>query len=141
MKYLSLVFFTFIFIITTPGIYAQETGTNAAHEASVKEAKKEADSYNKKIKEEKSRLKKEQKQFDKHQKDLKKAEKNVEKTEKKISKIEAKNEKLNQKLNSLSEEEVQRLKVKIKENELDIQILKVKQIDQQKKVDQIKAGL
>jgi hypothetical protein len=48
---------------------------------------------------------------------------------------------MNSKLGSLSNEESQKQQLKIKKNELEIQKLKVKQIDQQKALEKAQAQL
>ncbi|MET0944493.1 MAG: hypothetical protein ABWY22_03720, partial [Flavobacterium sp.] len=59
----------------------------------------------------------------------------------KIAKLESENQKINSKLSSLSTEESQKQQVKLKKNELEIQKLKVKQINQQKALEKAQAQI
>jgi len=148
MKHKLKVFFAFFLILSAQQFYAQDiVTTQKAQDALAKkadrEAKKSTDEIHKKLNDEQARLKKEQKTVENHQKDLKNSEKNLEKTKQKISKLESENQKINTKINtnSLTAEESQKQAIKVKQKELEIQKLKLKQIDQQKNLDKVRASL
>ncbi|MCP2026379.1 hypothetical protein L1276_001523 [Flavobacterium sp. HSC-32F16] len=84
-----------------------------------------------------SDLKKQLKDFETKKKNLSRSEDNLNTTADKISKLELVNKKIENKITTsiTSDEEIQKLRIKIKENEVNIQKLKLTQITQQKELE------
>ncbi|MBS7255230.1 hypothetical protein [Flavobacterium branchiicola] len=144
MKCIAKLLFTLVLILVSNFTFSQQAMTperaqQIALSKSDTESMKSSQDYLKKLEDEQKRLKKEQNKTEKYQKDLKSAQKDIEKTSKKIEKLEAQNQKVSNRIttSTLSVEDAQKQQIKLKENELEIQKLKLKKIDQQKKLEKI----
>ncbi|WP_149205872.1 hypothetical protein [Flavobacterium johnsoniae] len=90
-----------------------------------------------------SDLKKQLKDLETKKKNLVKSEDNLNSTKEKIGKLELANQKIENKITttSISDEEIQKQRIKTKQNELNIQKLKLTQITQQKELEKAISAL
>lgn len=88
-------------------------------------------------------LKKQLKDLETKKKNLSKTEDNLNSTSDKINKLELANQKIENKITtaSITDEEVQKQRIKTKENEVNIQKLKLTQITQQKELEKAISAL
>ena len=135
-------------LISSQNFFAQQvTADQKAQELELKraenEAKKTSSQYHKMLDDKIFNLKKELKDVESKKKNLVRSENDLNATKEKISKLELANQKIETKINtsSISNEEMQKQRVKTTENELTIQKLKLSQITQQKELEKAMSQL
>lgn len=144
MKYTLKLLFALALLLNSNSFFAQQAMTpeqmqaislNKVDSESIKSSKE----YQKKLEDDQKRIRKEQNKALRHQKELIDSQKDIQKTNQKIEQLEAQNQKVSNKITTrtLSPKEAQKQQVKLKENELAVQKLKLKKIDQQKKLEKL----
>ncbi|KAF2336489.1 hypothetical protein [Flavobacterium daemonense] len=88
-------------------------------------------------------IEKQKKEIESRRKNLSKSENNLNSTKDKITKLEHENQKIENKITitSISEEEIAKQRLKVKENEVSIQKLKLTQITQEKDLEKVLSAL
>lgn len=146
MKYSLKLLFALLLILNSNSFFAQQSATGQISPEIIQkkadqESQKSTNQYSRKLDDNQSQLKKEQKKVERNQRDLKNSQDDLDSTNKKIDKLESDNQKLASKINSGSNspEYLQKQQIKIKEKDLEIQKLKLKKIEQQKKLDNLQS--
>jgi DNA repair exonuclease SbcCD ATPase subunit len=137
-----------IFLMNSHFFFAQQVIVDQkAQEIELKraenEAKKTSAENHRRLDDKISELKKQQKELESKKKKLVKSENNLKSTKEKINKLELANQKTENKITttSISDEEITKQRIKIKENEVSVQKLKLTQISQQKDLEKVMATL
>jgi uncharacterized protein (DUF3084 family) len=137
------------FLVQTQYFYAQQVNQDqAAQDIELNnyenELKKSSNANYKKLDNKISDLKKQQRELEKKKKHLSKSQNDLKSTTDKINKLEAANQKIENKITTsskITDEEIQKQKIKTTKNSLNIQKLKLLQITQQKELEKAMSTL